>query len=84
LNICIYFTGENQRPYFPGLTRGLVAVTLYYDGRASLVNALRALFQAHDGRTWSLGLSGDLAELVTKYTDQLLDEGLVNRILGTK
>ena len=29
--------GEEQLPQYPGLTRGLVAVLLYYDGRKALV-----------------------------------------------
>ena len=28
--------GEEQLPQYPGLTRGLVAVVLYYDGRYGL------------------------------------------------
>ena len=73
---------ENQQPYFPGLTRGLVAVLLYYDGRASLVSALRTLIQSREGRTWTMALPDDLCSMATKFTDQLLDEGLFGRILG--
>ena len=35
--------GEEQLPQYPGLTRGLVAVILYYDGRKALVQALKIL-----------------------------------------
>ena len=77
-----YFLGEAQQAYFPGLQRGLVAVLLYYDGHVSLVNALRMLIQAREGRVWTLGLSSDVTQLVTKFTDQLVQEGLVNKILS--
>ena len=40
---------------FPGLTRGLVAVLLYHDGRRSLVASLRSLIQAREGVAWTLG-----------------------------
>lgn len=77
-----HVTGENQQPDFPGLTRGLVAVLLYYDGRRSIVNSLRALIQSRDGRTWTLGLSSEIVSMTTSFTDQLVEEGLVDKILG--
>ena len=77
-----FISGENQLAYFPGMTRGVVSVILYYDGRLSLVNSLRTLIQAHEGRTWTLGLGSDLAMTVNKYTDQLMNEGMLLRILG--
>ena len=78
----LFRLGENQLPYFPGLTRGLVAVILYYDGRTSVVNSLRTLIQAREGRTFTLGLSDDLVSTATKFTDQLMSEGLTSKILG--
>jgi nuclear pore complex protein Nup205 len=74
--------GEDNRPDFPGLTRGLVAVLLYYDGRRSLVNALRTLLLALSGRTWTLGLSPDLTYLTNTYVQKLVEENLTNKILG--
>ena len=74
--------GESQQSYFPGLARGLVAVLLFYDGRASLVYSLKMLLQAREGRTWSLGLNEDLCSQVTKFTDQIMKEQLANHILG--
>lgn len=41
---------------FPGLTRGLVAVLLYHDGRRCLLASLRSLIQAREGVAWTLGL----------------------------
>ncbi|XP_046581767.1 nuclear pore complex protein Nup205-like [Haliotis rubra] len=77
----LLMAGENQLPNYPGLTRGLVAVILYYDGRRSLVNSLRILLQSREGRTWTLGMPSDLAHLIQTFTSQLVEEGLVNKIL---
>ena len=38
--------GEEQLPRYPGLTRGLVAVILYYGGRKAVVQTLRTLLQS--------------------------------------
>ena len=76
------FSGEQNMAHFPGLPRGLVAVLLYYDGRTSLVNALRSLLLARDGVTWTAGVNEELALIITKFTDQLIDEGLVRKIIG--
>ncbi|EEC11881.1 nuclear pore complex protein Nup205, putative [Ixodes scapularis] len=70
----LLLAGQQQQPLFPELTRGLVAVLLYYDGRRALVNSLRTLVQVTEGRTWTLGLNTDVVATVTKYTDGLKDE----------
>ena len=44
---------EEQLPQYPGLTRGLVAVILYYDGRKALVQALKILVSGRPGLSWS-------------------------------
>ena len=41
----LLLAGEQQQPDFPSLTRGLVSVLLYHDGRRNLVTALRNLIQ---------------------------------------
>ncbi|XP_064627986.1 nuclear pore complex protein Nup205-like [Lineus longissimus] len=77
----LLIAGENQLPYFPGLTRGLVAVLLYYDGKRCLVNSLRSLMQAREGRTWTLDLNQDLVMMTTKFTQELMAEDLTMKIL---
>ena len=37
-SVLLLLQGEEQLPRYPGLTRGLVAVLLYYDGRCDLGN----------------------------------------------
>lgn len=59
-----------------------MAVLLYYDGRASVVGALRLLIQSRAGRTWALGHSEELTAMTTKFTDEIMKEGLAGRILG--
>ncbi|XP_076311365.1 nuclear pore complex protein Nup205 isoform X1 [Tachypleus tridentatus] len=77
----LLIAGQQQQPHFPSLTRGVVAVLLYYDGHRCLVNALRTLVQARKGKTWTLGLNNELVSIITKYTDQLKEEGLIMKVL---
>ena len=77
------FSGDRKQAEFPGLTRGLVAVLLYFDGQKSLVNSLRTLLQCRDGRTWTMELTPDLSNMIMQFTDQLIvKDKLVNKILG--
>uniref|UniRef100_A0A7N8XLB2 Nucleoporin 205 n=1 Tax=Mastacembelus armatus TaxID=205130 RepID=A0A7N8XLB2_9TELE len=73
--------GEHQQPHFPGLTRGLVAVLLYWDGKLCVANSLRTLIQSRHGKTFTLDLSGELVALTTRFTDELMSQGLTKRIL---
>ena len=59
-----------------------MAVLLYYDGRRSIVSALRTLIQAREGVSWTLGLSPATLNLVTNFTNQLFEDGLVDKILA--
>ncbi|XP_021914767.1 nuclear pore complex protein Nup205 isoform X2 [Zootermopsis nevadensis] len=74
-------TAEQQMPYYPGLTRGLVAVLLYYDGRKSIATTLRALVQARRGISWTMDSSEEVLTYITEYTQELMEYGLINKIL---
>lgn len=74
-------TAQAQMPYHPGLTRGLVAVILYYDGRKSLVLALKTLVLVRRGFTFAAECSEEISDFVTEYTDELLNDGLITRLL---
>lgn len=76
--LCI---AQAQMPYHPGLTRGLVAVILYYDGRKSLTLALHSLVAARKGFNFSCNCSEEISEFVTAYTDELMEDGLIPRLL---
>lgn len=58
--------GEHQQPHFPGLTRGLVAVLLYWDGKRCIANSLRTLIQSRQGKTWTL----ELRSVSGRWVDQ--------------
>uniref|UniRef100_A0A8C4NPT4 Nucleoporin 205 n=1 Tax=Dicentrarchus labrax TaxID=13489 RepID=A0A8C4NPT4_DICLA len=77
----LLLAGEHQQPHFPGLTRGLVAVLLYWDGKLCVANSLRTLIQSRHGKTFTLDLSGELVALTTRFTDELMNQGLTKRIL---
>ena len=42
-------SGDEQLNQYPGLTRGLVAVLLYFDGRKAIVQSLKTLLQGREG-----------------------------------
>lgn len=74
--------GEEQLPQYPGLTRGLVAVILYYDGRKAVVQALRTLMAGRPGLSWSTDAPQEITELVTEATSSLMGGGLTDTILS--
>ncbi|XP_060933087.1 nuclear pore complex protein Nup205 [Limanda limanda] len=78
----LLLAGEQQQPHFPGLTRGLVGVLLYWDGKLCVANSLRTLIQSRHGKTFTLDLSGELVALTTRFTDDLMSQGLTKRILA--
>ncbi|RMC03256.1 hypothetical protein DUI87_20450 [Hirundo rustica rustica] len=77
----LLLAGEHQQPHFPGLTRGLVAVLLYWDGKRCIANSLRALIQSRRGKTWTLELSQELISMTTRFTNDLMEQGLTQKIL---
>lgn len=74
-------TAQQQMPQYPGLPRGLVAVLLYYDGRKALISALKDLMQARLGVSWCTDVSNDITLLITSYTDSLVAEGILKKII---
>lgn len=77
----LLFTAQLQMPYHPGLTRGLTAILLYYDGRRAITMALKTLVQARIGHTWMLDIPLPLAKHITEYTDKLQEDGLLDTLL---
>ncbi|KAM9311505.1 nuclear pore complex protein Nup205 [Gastrophryne carolinensis] len=78
----LLLAGEQQQPHFPGLTRGLVAVLLYWDGKRCIANSLRALIQSRKGRTFTLDLGPEVVAMTTRFTDDLMDNGMTQKILA--
>uniref|UniRef100_A0A8C1JU32 Nucleoporin 205 n=1 Tax=Cyprinus carpio TaxID=7962 RepID=A0A8C1JU32_CYPCA len=78
----LLLAGEHQQPHFPGLTRGLVAVLLYWDGKRCVANSLRSLIQSRHGKTFTLDLSPEMVNLTTRFTDELMAQGLTKQILN--
>lgn len=74
-------TAQQQLPHHPGLPRGLVAILLYYDGRKTLVTTLKDLFQAREGISWCVELPTDVTNLISRYTDSLVSDGILNKII---
>lgn len=77
-----WFAAEGQLPSYPDLTRGLVAVLLFYDARRCLVESLRTLIQARRGRAWEVDLPEEVTRVVQTFTDSLWESELPKKILG--
>ncbi|XP_053575664.1 nuclear pore complex protein Nup205 [Bombina bombina] len=77
----LLLAGEHQQPHFPGLTRGLVAVLLYWDGKRCIADSLLLLIQARKGKTFTLEISPELVSMATYFTDDLMQQGLSRKIL---
>ena len=69
MELISFIIAEEQLCQYPGLTRGLVAILLYYDGRKALVQALRTLIQGRAGVSWTLETSDDIVDLITRYDE---------------
>lgn len=46
-------TAQRQMAQYSGLSRGLIAILLYYDGRKAITTSLRDLFEVTNGVSWS-------------------------------
>ncbi|XP_075711967.1 nuclear pore complex protein Nup205 isoform X2 [Rhinoderma darwinii] len=77
----LLLAGEHQQPHFPGLTRGLVAVLLYWDGKRCIANSLCTLIQSRKGKTFTMDLSPEVESMTTRFTTDLMDSGLTQKIL---
>ena len=75
--------GESQLPRYPGWTRGLVAVMLYYDSKLSLVNCLKMITKAISGATWSADLNPEVQSFLNGFVDDLVNDGLVEKTVST-
>ena len=47
----------------------------------SLAACLKTLVQMREGKTWTFGLQHNVVDLVTSFTSDLMNEGLVQKIL---
>jgi nuclear pore complex protein Nup205 len=81
-NLKCSLKAQQQMPNYPGLPRGVVAILLYYDGRKTLVSTLKCLVQARLGHLWTVETSSQVLQCVTNYTDELLSDGILSKILG--
>ncbi|KAL7064958.1 hypothetical protein AAHC03_04909 [Spirometra sp. Aus1] len=77
----LLLSAESQLPSYPNLTRGLVAIILYYDAQRAIAESLRTILQSRNGRIWSIRLSKEAATLVESFTSDLLASGLISNIL---
>ncbi|XP_018798172.1 PREDICTED: nuclear pore complex protein Nup205 isoform X2 [Bactrocera latifrons] len=76
-------TAQREMIKHPGLSRGLVAVLLYYDGKKALVQSLRDLFRATNGISWVTEIPKEISNLITSFTQNLVNQyNILERIVG--
>lgn len=69
---------------YPGLTRGVVAILLYYDARSAICDTLCLLAQSREGNTWELKAPKEFSKVIAAFMDQLISCNLISTILGIK
>ncbi|KAH8273367.1 hypothetical protein KR018_011887 [Drosophila ironensis] len=75
-------TAQRQQIHHPGLTRGLVAVLLYYDGRKAICCTLRDMFQTVNGVSWDTELPKEVTHMVTNFALNLVEDAdILQRLL---
>ncbi|XP_037929221.1 nuclear pore complex protein Nup205-like [Teleopsis dalmanni] len=77
-------TAQRQLIKHPGLSRGLVAILLYYDGRKAIASTLRDLFQVTSGFSWETDVQKEVTSLITSFTQSLVkDTNILWKILDS-
>ena len=62
-------------PFRPPLPNGARVIT----GPSDICGIL---FQARQGISWTTDLPENISAMITKYTDEILEENMLNKILG--
>ncbi|EDV27160.1 uncharacterized protein TRIADDRAFT_22433, partial [Trichoplax adhaerens] len=79
----LLLASEHQKPRFPGLQRLPLAIILYYDGCRCLSYSLRSLIQWRFDGSNDSDLGEEFIQLVAKYTNDLMDEGITAKIMDS-
>jgi len=69
VSLQLVLSGEERLCDYPGLTRGLIAILLYYDGRKTLIDTLKTMILGRQGCTWTLEATPDVAVFITNFTE---------------
>ncbi|XP_054727442.1 nuclear pore complex protein Nup205 [Anastrepha obliqua] len=76
-------TAQREMFKHPGLSRGLVAVLLYYDGKKALAHSLRDLFRVTNGISWETDIPKEITSLVSSFTQNLVNHyNILERIVS--
>ncbi|XP_036341415.1 nuclear pore complex protein Nup205-like [Rhagoletis pomonella] len=76
-------TAQREMFKHPGLSRGLVAVLLYYDGKRALIYSLRDLVRATNGISWETDIPKEITRLISSYTQNLVNHyNILERIVS--
>ncbi|KAI5710857.1 hypothetical protein M8J75_012010 [Diaphorina citri] len=75
-------TAQQRCADYPGIPRGPVAILLYYDAHFALATTLKMLVHGHQGLRWESNCSPDVQKCVTKFVDELVNDGLFEAIFA--
>ncbi|VDP78338.1 unnamed protein product [Echinostoma caproni] len=78
----LLLTAESQLPSYRNISRGFLAVLLYFESHFAIVDALRLIIQSREGRSWSTSLSGEAVQIIQKFTCDLWECGLLQNVIS--
>ena len=81
ISLELIVTGAEQEARYPGMTRGPIAVLLYYDAKRSLLHSLKLIVDCVNGRSWSTKLNSESCKFMEKLLLQLKDQGIIYQCL---
>ncbi|XP_074596167.1 nuclear pore complex protein Nup205 [Brevipalpus obovatus] len=81
ISLELIIMGSNQETRYPGMTRGPIAVLLYYDARRVLLSSLKLIVDSVSGRTWSTTFSEGVCKLMNRCVNELREADVINKCL---
>ncbi|CAL8120009.1 unnamed protein product [Orchesella dallaii] len=72
---------ENEIENYPGWPRGLIAVSMFYEGRLSLIASLVKMMRVCPGRTWQSRMHPSILQLFRRTLNSVFREDMMDRLV---
>ncbi|ODM93130.1 hypothetical protein Ocin01_13553 [Orchesella cincta] len=72
---------ENEIENYPGWPRGLIAVSMFYEGRLSLIASLVKMMRICPGRTWNSRMHPNILQLFRRTLNSVYREDMMDRLV---
>ncbi|CAL8147356.1 unnamed protein product [Orchesella dallaii] len=72
---------ENERENYAGWPRGLIAVTMFYEGRLWLIASLYKIIRLFPGRTWNYRLHPSILQSFQRALNSVFREDVMDRLI---